>query len=313
MAIPLSRGAQTGADLRRRYLISLGARVRMLRERQGVTLKRLAQLSGLSGRFIIEVEKGNANPSLTSLFNLARALETSLAGLLPSETEGDAGESGFASNEILKVFESHPREQVTRVLSCVSSYLEHSRGSHVALIGMRGTGKTTVGKILARRLNTPFYELDEMIEKEAGLTLREIFDLEGENYYRAVEEKLVERLVKKPPGVIAVGGGCVMNPMNLLRLKLHSFVVWLKASPESLIARVRAEKDDRPLRAETNVVKQLKGILERRTPYYAQADFVVNTTNKAPELISKTILDAFQKPADRKDGREKTKNRGVAF
>jgi shikimate kinase len=146
----------------------------------------------------------------------------------------------------------------------------------------------------------PFYELDALIVKDTGLSLREIFDLEGENYYRAVEERILERVLKKTPGVIAAGGGLVMNPTSLLRLKLHTFMVWLQASPETLIARVRAGKDQPRLSAHPDVKKQLKAILDRRTPHYAQADLIVNTSDKSVEAISKTILNAFRSSANSK-------------
>jgi XRE family transcriptional regulator, aerobic/anaerobic benzoate catabolism transcriptional regulator len=290
-----------GDDSGRIYLKKLGERVRRLREKQGVTLKRLAQLSGLSDRFIIEVEKGNANPSLTSAIGLARALQTPLVELLAENSGKQAPvASDDSTKELLTLLESRDREQISRVLACVTSYLEHVRGPHVALVGMRGVGKTTVGRLLARSLRAPFYELDELIEKDTGLSLGEIFDLEGENYYRAVEERVLQRVLKKTPGVIAAGGGLVMNPTGLLLLKLHSFVAWLRASPETLISRVRGEKDERRIGAHPHVRKQLQTILDRRSPFYAQADLVVDSTKLSAELVSKKILDAFRNRANRK-------------
>ena len=271
-----------------------------MRQRRGITLKRLAQLSGLSDRFLIEVEKGKANPSVTSLVSLADALQTSLTDLLPGDSEIKTQNSSTSVKQVMALLRNRPDEQISRILSCLSSYLDGSKGPHISLIGMRGAGKTTVGNILARSLKVPFYELDALIVKDTGLSLREIFDLEGENYYRAVEERILERVLKKTSGVIAVGGGLVMNPNSLLRLKLHTFVVWLQAAPETLIDRVQTGKDKRRLSAHPDVRKQLKAILDRRTPHYAQADLVVNTTDKSAEAISRTILNGFRSAANSK-------------
>jgi XRE family transcriptional regulator, aerobic/anaerobic benzoate catabolism transcriptional regulator len=295
-----SAGETNPADPSRLYLAKLGEEVRKLRQRRGITLKRLAQLSGLSDRFLIEVEKGKANPSVTSLVSLADALQTSLTDLLPGDSEIKTQNSSTSVKQVMALLRNRPDEQISRILSCLSSYLDGSKGPHISLIGMRGAGKTTVGNILARSLKVPFYELDALIVKDTGLSLREIFDLEGENYYRAVEERILERVLKKTSGVIAVGGGLVMNPNSLLRLKLHTFVVWLQAAPETLIDRVQTGKDKRRLSAHPDVRKQLKAILDRRTPRYAQADLVVNTTDKSAEAISRTILNGFRSAANSK-------------
>jgi XRE family aerobic/anaerobic benzoate catabolism transcriptional regulator len=295
-----SAGETTAADSNRLYLAKLGQEVRKLRQQRGITLKGVAQLSGLSDRFLIEVEKGKANPSITSLINLAEALQTSLTNLLPGDNQTKRQDASTSMKQVLALLRNRPDEQVSRILSCLSSYLDGSKGPHISLIGMRGAGKTTVGNILARSLKVPFYELDTLIVKDTGLSLREIFDLEGENYYRAVEERILQRVLKKTPGVVAAGGGLVMNPNSLLRLKLHTFVVWLQAAPETLIDRVQTGKDKRRLSAHPDVRKQLKAILDRRTPHYAQADLVVNTTDKSPEAISRTIIHAFRSSANYK-------------
>ena len=142
-------------------------------------------------------------------------------------------------------------------------------------------------------MTAPFYELDRMIENDAGLSLAEIFDLEGEEYYRALEEKTLEKALKRKPGIIAAGGGLVMNSTALFMLKLNASIVWLQAAPEALLARVRASKDQSRLDAYPQASKQLKAILDRRTPYYAQADLAINTTHKSPEAIVDAIAHAF--------------------
>ena len=277
----------------RAYLATFGERVRTRRERQGVTLKQLAQISGLSDRYIIQVEQGAANPSLESVLRLAFALQTSVTGLLPEDAQKETAETNGSARKIIQLLEGSSSEQVARIADAVSAFLESAKGRPIALVGMRGAGKTTVGRLLARRMTVPFYELDRLIEDDTGLSLEEIFDLEGEEYYRAVEEKTLERVLKRKPGIIAAGGGLVMNRTALFLLKLNASIVWLQASPEALIARVRSSKDQSRISAHPQVSKQLKAILNRRTPYYAQADLVIDTTRKSPETIVHAIVRAL--------------------
>jgi len=289
----------------RAYLANFGERVRTLRERQGVTLKQLAQLSGLSDRYIIQVEQGATNPSLESVLRLALSLQTSVTGLLPDDANNATAEPRGPARKILQLLEGRSSEQISRIADAVSAFLEPAKGRHIALVGMRGAGKTTVGQLLARRRAEPFYELDRLIENDAGLSLAQIFDLEGEEYYRALEENTLEKVLKRKPGIIAAGGGLVMNPTALFLLKLNTSIVWLQASPEALLARVRSTKDQSRLDAYPQASKQLKAILDRRTPYYAQADLVIDTTRKSPEAIVDAIVHAF---ADRSvTPRQKTK------
>src|SRR5215203_1971907 len=150
----------------RAYLTSFGARVRTLREKQGITLKQLAQLSGLSDRFIIQVEKGAANPSLESVSRLALALQTSVTGLLPEDAKGEKAEPSSPARQILKLLEGRSGEQLSRIVDAVSAFLEPAKARHIAFVGMRGAGKTTLGELLARRMTVPFYELDRLIEND---------------------------------------------------------------------------------------------------------------------------------------------------
>src|ERR1044071_6288113 len=274
----------------RAYLAKFGARVRTLREQHGITLKQLAQTSGLSDRYIIQVEQGVANPSLETVRRLALALQTSVTGLVPEDAKTTAAEPTGPARKILELLEGRSTEQISRIADAVSAFLDPPKGRHIALVGMRGAGKTTVGQLFARCRTVPFYELDQIIENDIGLSLAEIFDVEGEEYYRAVEEKTLEKVLKRKPGVIAAGGGLVMNPTALFLLKLNASIVWLQAAPEALLARVRSSKDQSRLGGYPQASKQLKAILDRRTPYYAQADLIIDTTDKSPELIVDNIV-----------------------
>ena len=289
----------------RAYLANFGEKVRTLREQRGVTLKQLAQLSGLSDRYIIQVEQGATNPSLESVLRLALSLQTSVTGLLPDDANNATAEPRAPARKILQLLEGRSSEQISRIADAVSAFLEPAKGRHIALVGMRGAGKTTVGQLLARRRAEPFYELDRLIENDAGLSLAQIFDLEGEEYYRALEENTLEKVLKRKPGIIAGGGGLVMNPTALFLLKLNTSIVWLQAAPEALLARVRSTKDQSRLDAYPQASKQLKAILDRRTPYYAQADLVIDTTRKSPEAIVDAIAHAFADPSA--TPRQKTK------
>jgi XRE family transcriptional regulator, aerobic/anaerobic benzoate catabolism transcriptional regulator len=285
------------------YLANFGERVRALRERQGITLKQLAQLSGLSDRYIIQIEQGTANPSLESILRLGRALQSSVNGLLPEDAETASATAPV--RKILQLLEGRSSEQISRIADAVSVFRDAGNERHVALVGMRGAGKTTVGQLLARRMTVPFYELDRLIENDAGLALAEIFDLEGEEFYRALEEKTLEKVLKRKPGIIAAGGGLVMNPTAFFLLKLNTSIVWLQASPEALLARVRSSKDRSRLGAYPQASKQLKAILDRRTPFYAQAHLVIDTTRKSPEAIAAAIVHALTRQPSA--GRQKTK------
>jgi XRE family transcriptional regulator, aerobic/anaerobic benzoate catabolism transcriptional regulator len=289
----------------RAYLANFGERVRTLRERQGVTLKQLAQLSGLSDRYIIQVEQGATNPSLESVLRLALSLQTPVTGLLPDDAKNVTAEPRGPARKIFQLLEGRSSAQISRIANAVSAFLESAKGRHIALVGMRGAGKTTVGQLLARRRTKPFYELDRLIENDTGLSVAEIFDLEGEEYYRALEEKTLEKVLKRKPGIIAAGGGLVMNPTALFLLKLNTSIVWLQASPEALLGRVRSSKDQPRLDAYPQASKQLKAILDRRTPYYAQADLVIDTTRKTPEAIVDAILHAFTTDQSQGSGKKK--------
>src|SRR6185295_13081297 len=194
-----------------RLLTGLGRRVRALRSRLGYTLHELAGRAGLSSRFLIQVEAGAANISVKKLAGLAKALGTTPAALL--------AEPG-----------SEPARPV------------------IALLGLRGAGKTTIGRRLARRLRVPFVELDRRIEEAAGLGLTEIFALHGEEYYRRLEYLALEGILAEGrPMVLATGGGMVTRPEAMALLRHRATTIWLRALPEDHWNRVVQQGDRRPM------------------------------------------------------------------
>jgi XRE family aerobic/anaerobic benzoate catabolism transcriptional regulator len=240
-----------------RLLETLGRRARALRTDAGLTLKELAARSGLSSRFLVQVESGEGNISVRKLAALAGALGTTPAALLSGATRGGARESALPV---------------------------------IALLGLRGAGKTTVGRRLARRLRVPFVELDRRVEQAAGLTLAEIFALHGEDYYRRLErEELGRVLAPGRPVVLATGGGIVNSPETYALLRRRAVTVWLRAQPEDHWNRVVQQGDRRPMADNPEAMGELRRLLAARAPLYATADHAVDTSRMNADGVAGAV------------------------
>jgi XRE family transcriptional regulator, aerobic/anaerobic benzoate catabolism transcriptional regulator len=223
----------------------------------GWTLREIAERSGVSPRFLSDVEAGRGNISILRLADVARALDVRLVSLMPSE--------------------------------------ERQRFI-VALIGLRGAGKSTIGKSLAKHLGVPFIELDSLIEKEANLSLGELFSLHGESYYkRLAYDILLKLLAKTGPVVIATGGSVVTDPETWQLLKRRSHTVWIKATPEDHWKRVLGQGDTRPMANRTSAMAELRSILSQRSPIYAEAGQTIDTSSVRVTDAVRLISAAFRK------------------
>jgi XRE family aerobic/anaerobic benzoate catabolism transcriptional regulator len=237
-------------------LETLGQRARDLRQARGLTLRALAETSGLSTRFLMDVESGRANISVRRLAHLADALQTT------------------------------PAELVT-----TSARSAHTKP--IALLGLRGAGKTSIGKRLARRLHVPFVELDRRIEERAGLALGEIFSLHGEQYYRTLEQDVLAELLAAPtPMVIAVGGGLVTSPEAFTLLRHNTTTIWLRARPTDYWDRVMKQGDRRPMRQHPQAREALRDLVARRESLYAKADLTIDTAGL-------TVADAVERVSEK--------------
>lgn len=236
-------------------LDALGRRARARRIEKGWTLREVAERSGVSPRFLVQLEAGRGNISVRRLADVARALDTTPSLLLAADDS------------------AAPRV--------------------IALLGLRGAGKTTIGRRLARRLRVPFVELDRRIEQAADLSLAELFSLHGEEYYRRLErETLQEVLAERTPMVLATGGGIVASRDTYALLRQATTTVWLRARPEDHWNRVVQQGDRRPMADHPQAMADLRALLAAREPLYAMAAHTIDTTGAPIDAIVQTVAIA---------------------
>ncbi|MEJ8853410.1 helix-turn-helix transcriptional regulator [Variovorax robiniae] len=262
-------------------LVALGERVRNLRARRGLTRKAVAVAADVSERHLANLEYGTGNASILVLQQVAGALQCSLAELV-----GDVTTSSPEWLLIRELLERRGEADLRRARIALgelldSSSVDASRNRRIALIGLRGAGKSTLGQMLADDLEVPFIELSREIEKVAGCSVREIHDLYGTNAYRRYERRALEETVQiYSEVVIATPGGIVSDPATFNQLLAHCATVWLQAAPEEHMGRVAAQGDTRPMAASKEAMDDLRRILAGRAAFYSKADMVVDTSGR---------------------------------
>jgi XRE family transcriptional regulator, aerobic/anaerobic benzoate catabolism transcriptional regulator len=265
------------------YLKLLGDRVRRARARRGMTRRILARDSGVSERYLAQLETGQGNISILLLRQIASALDIPVEALVLQGPEPPV--DLVHSTEFLRRLPAAELVEARRLL--VQHFggvdLEARRG-RIALIGLRGAGKSTLGAMLADRLEVPFLELDRLIEQESGVSLSAIFDLYGQSGFRRLERRCLDQVIERHPRfVLATGGSLVSEPATFERLLTMCFTVWLRATPEEHMQRVIAQGDMRPMADNRESMSDLKRILEVREPLYRKADITINTSEHAVE------------------------------
>ncbi|MBV8731921.1 MAG: helix-turn-helix transcriptional regulator [Acidobacteriia bacterium] len=275
-------------------LKSLGDRVRQARARRGMTRKQLAGDSGVSERYLAQIEAGHGNISVLVLRQLAKALNVSLDVLL---FEGPEPPLDLVHTiEFLRRLSLDDLKLAHQLLldqfGGVDPAARHRR---IALIGLRGAGKSSLGVALAERLEMPFLELDRMIEQQSGLTLNLIFELHGQAGFRQFERECLEDVLRYYPRfVIATGGSLVSEPGTFERLLSSCFTVWVRASPEEHMQRVIAQGDMRPMANNRNPMSDLERILAEREVLYSKADIQIDTAGRTFEESLETLIQALR-------------------
>lgn len=277
-----SEDTQAGdAPERHPFLSQLGERVRALRSRRGVTRKTLAGLADVSERHLANLEYGTGNASVLILLQVAQALQCSMAELI-----GDVTTSNPEWLLIRELLERRDEGTLRKVRIAIGDLLgggqsqeNRPRSLRIALVGLRGAGKSTLGSMLAEALDFPFVELSRDIEKFAGCSVGEIQGLYGQAAYRRYERRALEEAIQiYPEAVIATPGGIVSDPATFNLLLGHCSTVWLQADPEDHMERVAAQGDMRPMAASKEAMDDLRAILAGRAAFYAKAELHVNTS-----------------------------------
>ena len=277
------------------YLKRLGERVRLRRTGRGMSRKALSRASGVSERYLADLERGAGNPSLLVLLQIADALGSQVAQLVSDQSDPPL-DLALTIHQLERL--SPPELAEARRL--LGERFGNARAVHgrIALVGLRGAGKTTLGQRAAETLGVPFVELDREVERASGMELSEIFATHGQAMYRRLERQCLETVIGRfHRVVIATGGSLVTEPATYDLLLSSCFVVWLSARPHEHMGRVLAQGDLRPMSEGPQAMDDLKAILESRASLYAKADATVDTSGKSEADALADLLAAVSSAA----------------
>lgn len=293
---PFVGADKTGERNGSEYLRLLGESVRAARARRGITRKMLARDSGVSERFLAQLESGTGNASILVLRQIALSLHVSVEALLPggSVPAGDLARS----IELLGKLEPSDLSKAHEFLLRIGEIPANGRMEHIALIGLRGAGKSTIGKLLAQKMQVPFFELDRLIEQESGVSLSMVFDLYGQSGFRRFERRSLEGLLRRERRfVLATGGSLVSEPATYDLLLTACYTIWLQARPEEHMSRVIAQGDMRPMANNPEAMSDLERILTERDQLYRKADVAVDTSGRSVQEVLAECLRTVPKVA----------------
>ncbi len=265
------------------FAAELGRSVRLARAKRGMTRRQLAQGSGTSERYLAQIEGGQGNPSVIVLKAIAEALDTPIIDLLPHSHRGSG-----ALDRILDLLARMPAGELPSIAALIEDRAAHDaspdRARRIALIGLRGAGKSTLGRALAAQLQVPFIELNRVIEQDYGASVPDLIEMAGIATFRRYERACLERVIADhAAAVIATAGGIVSNPDTYALLLRHAHAIWIKARPDEHMRRVMEQGDFRPMARNPEAMADLHAILEARRADYARAQAELDTSGDTVE------------------------------
>jgi XRE family transcriptional regulator, aerobic/anaerobic benzoate catabolism transcriptional regulator len=275
--------AQDQAALSASFLAGIGREVRKNRAKRGMTRRQLAHASLTSERYLAQIESGGGNPSVSVLRAIAQALDLPAAALLPETAERSAA-LGPVLDLIAQVPEGELPALAKEIGARIASRAGADRARRIALVGLRGAGKSTLGRMLAQHLGWPFIELDRRVEEDYGASIPDLIEMAGTATFRRHERSALQRVIAEhEAAIVTTAGGIVADPDTYALLLRRTHTVWIKARPEEHMSRVMAQGDFRPMAQNREAMADLVAILEARRADYARAEAEVDTAGDAVE------------------------------
>ena len=280
------------------FVTGIGRLVRLSRAKRGMTRRQLAQESGASERYLAQIESGQGNPSVLILKSIAQALDVPIIELLPRANGRPA-----AMTHVLDVLARTPVAELPALAELIESHAARhvaaDRARRIALVGLRGAGKSTLGRRLADELACPFIELDRLVEQDYGARIPDLIEIAGLATFRRYERACLERVIDEhDTAVIATAGGIVSDAETYALLLRRSHTVWVRASPDEHMKRVMEQGDFRPMAQNREAMADLVAILEARRPDYARAQAELDTSGDTIECSFGKLQDLVKRWLD---------------
>jgi XRE family aerobic/anaerobic benzoate catabolism transcriptional regulator len=286
-------------DTAKPFLQRLGEKVRTMRSRRGMSRKVLARHSDVSERYLAQLEAGEGNCSIQLLRRIADAMSVPVADLVDDRPERPL-EAMLLDQFLGRLSPAEIAEARELLIGRFGGPSSAMRRDRIALVGLRGGGKSTIGTLLAEQLEVPFIELDRVIEQKSGMPLGEMIEMFGQETFRRAERAALESVLHDNPRlVLATGGGLVTEPATYELMLTSCMTVWVRADPDQHMQRVIAQGDLRPMADNARAMDDLVSILKSREPLYAKADIVLDTAGKSPERSADELVSLLQAPDEK--------------